>query len=148
MSKSMKGKYFHNLDAKGRLIIPAKLRDSIGREFVITQGIEDCLSIYSLEEWDKFTEKLDELGNSKSSARMIKMFFRENAYDAELDSQGRALIPQELRDNAHITKEVVIVGSGEKAEIWSKEDYDKLHEKPEFSKEYIRKLLEESDFNF
>ncbi len=145
MSKSMKGRYFHNIDSKGRLIIPAKLRDCIGREFVITQGIEDCLSVYSLEEWDKLMERLDKNGNSKSSVRYLKMFIRENACDAEIDSQGRTLIPQDMREKVNITKEVVIVGNGEKADIWSKEDYDKLHQKPEFSKEYLRQLLEESD---
>jgi len=148
VSESMKGKYFHNLDAKGRLIIPAKLRDSIGHKFVITQGFDNCLSAYSQEEWEKFTAKLDGLGNSKKNARMIKMFFRENAYDVEFDSQGRIVIPADLREMAEIVKEVAIVGSGEKIDIWSKENYDELHKQKEFSKEYIMDLLEESDFDF
>ena len=79
---------------------------------------------------------------------MIKMFFRENAYDVEFDSQGRIVIPADLREMAEIVKEVAIVGSGEKIDIWSKENYDELHKQKEFSKEYIMDLLEESDFDF
>ena len=147
MSESMKGKYFHNLDAKGRLIIPAKLRDSIGHKFVITQGFDNCLSAYSQEEWERFTEKLDGLG-TKKDARMLKMFFRENAYDVEFDSQGRIVIPADLRETANIVKEVAIIGNGKKIDIWSKEDYDELHKQPEFSKEHIMSLLENADFDF
>ena len=70
------------------------------------------------------------------------------AYDVEFDSQGRIVIPADLREMAEIVKEVAIVGSGEKIDIWSKENYDELHKQKEFSKEYIMDLLEESDFDF
>lgn len=148
MSRSMKGKYNHNIDAKGRLIIPAKLRDQLGREFVITRGLDGNLSAYSTEEWEKFAENLSNLGNNKADARKIRTFFFESAFDVEIDGTGRALIPQELRELAKIKKEVVIVGNMNKADIWSKELYDELHEQEEFSLDYIRNLVEESDFNF
>ena len=148
MSRSMKGKYNHNIDAKGRLIIPAKLREQLGREFVITRGLDGNLSAYSTEEWEKFAENLNNLGNNKADARKIRMFFFENAFDVEVDGTGRALIPQELREAAKIQKEVVIVGNMNNADIWSKELYDKIHEQEEFSLEYIKDLVEKSDFNF
>lgn len=147
MPKSMKGTFHHNIDSKGRLIIPSKLRDSLGTEFVVTQGLDTCLYLYSTEEWERFTEKLDQLGNSKL-ARDTKLFFRSNAADLEMDAQGRTLIPVELRESVGIRKGVVIVGSGEKAEIWSEEAWEEKIRKPEFSREYISQQLEASDLNF
>ena len=148
MSKNMKGTYTHNVDAKGRVIIPSKIRDILGREFVITLSFEDCLYLYSAEEWDNFTDRLRGLGNKTEATRNIRRFFQANARDAEIDTQGRTLIPSEFREELGLDKEVVIVGNGEKAEIWSKETWDKLNAKPELTKESIRKALEESDIDF
>ena len=138
MAKSMKGRFYHNIDAKGRLIIPAKLRDSIGTEFVITVGIDKCLSIYSEDEWEEFTERLDEsLRNSKENARKIKRHFR------------RAVISPELRAYAGIKKEVVIIGNGDKAEIWDRETYENEEmASEELSRENISNMLEEMDIDF
>ncbi|MCR5147776.1 MAG: division/cell wall cluster transcriptional repressor MraZ [Eubacterium sp.] len=143
----MIGNYNHNIDAKGRVIIPAKLRDSLGRQFVMTIGFEECIYLYSLDEWDKLAEKLRALGNKKDLARNIKRLFQANACDSEFDSQGRTLIPQNFREELGLDREVVIVGNGEKAEIWNKETWNKTFSKPELSKENIKKLLEESDFD-
>ena len=150
MAKSMKGRFYHNIDAKGRLIIPAKLRDSIGTEFVITVGIDKCLSIYSEDAWEEFTENLDEsLKNSKEKARKIKRHFRANAIDCEMDSQGRAVISPELRAYAGIKKEVVIIGNGDKAEIWDREIYENEElASEELSRESISNMLEEMDIDF
>ncbi len=148
MSKNMKGTYNHNIDAKGRVIIPSKIRDILGREFVITLGFEDCLYLYSAEEWDNFTDRLRAIGNKTEAARNIRRFFQANARDAEIDTQGRTLIPAEFRDELGIDKEVVIVGNGEKAEIWNKATWDELNNRPELTKESIRKALEESDIDF
>ena len=148
MSRSMIGNYNHNIDAKGRVIIPAKLRDALGRQFVMTIGFEECIYLYSIEEWDNFTEKLRALGNKKELARNIKRLFQANACDSEIDSQGRTLIPQSFRDELGLDKEVVIVGNGEKAEIWSKDKWNEIFSQPELSKENIKKMLEDSDFDF
>jgi MraZ protein len=148
MSKSMKGTFYHNIDAKGRLIIPSKLRDALGSEFVVTSSFEGCLYLYSNEEWEKFTDKLDNLGNKKSTARNLKRFFRSNATDCEIDAQGRTVIPPQLRKDNGIEKEVVVVGNGEKAEIWSKEAWEELKSDPMLSPEELKRQLEESDIDF
>ncbi len=148
MSKNMKGTFTHSVDAKGRVIIPSKIRDILGREFVITLGIDDCLYLYSTEEWDSFTDRLRAIGNKTEAARNIRRFFQANARDAEIDGQGRTLIPSEFREEIGIDKEVVIVGNGEKAEIWSKETWDALNKKPELTKEGVKKALEDIDYFF
>ena len=148
MSKNMKGNYSHSIDAKGRVIIPSKIRDILGREFVMTLSFEDCIYLYSQEEWDSFTDRLRGIGNKTEAARNIRRFFQANARDAEIDTQGRTLIPAEFRDELGIDKEVVIIGNGEKAEIWNKATWDALNERPELTKESIKKALEESDIDF
>lgn len=124
MAKSMKGQFNHNIDAKGRLIVPSKLRDQLGGSFVVTKGLDDCLYAYPEDEWEKFSDKLNSLPIANKNARQFKRFFQAGATDCEIDSQGRILLPQILREFAGINKEVVIIGNGEKAEIWSKERWD------------------------
>lgn len=148
MSKSMKGTYYHNLDAKGRLIVPSKLRDALGSEFVITPGFENCLYLYSNEEWDKFTEKLNGLGNKKGVVRNMKRYFQSSAADCEIDVQGRTLIPPQLRQKANLEKEVVVIGNGEKAEVWSRDAWEEQLKDPMMSPDMLMKQLEESDIDF
>ena len=148
MALSMKGTFKHNIDSKGRLIIPAKIRDSLGSSFVVTVGVDDCLSLYSIEEWENFTENLDRQSNNKANIRMLKRYFRSNAADVEMDSQGRVVIPQDLRDSAGITKEVVIIGDGEKAEVWDRAKWDELQKQDIFDKQNIRDMLESMDIDF
>ena len=148
MALSMKGTFKHNIDSKGRLIIPAKIRDSLGSSFVVTAGVDDCLSLYSIEEWENFTENLDRQSNNKANIRMLKRYFRSNAADVEMDSQGRVVIPQDLRDSAGITKEVVIIGDGEKAEVWDRAKWDELQKQDIFDKQNIRDMLESMDIDF
>lgn len=148
MAIDMIGRYFHNVDNKGRVIVPAKIRDYLGSEFVITESLDKCLYIFPQSEWDKFAAKLDMLGNSKTTSRNIRRFFLSNAAYCEIDGQGRTVIPQTLRKDANIEKEVVILGVGNKAEIWAKEEYDKLLQTEEFSKEAMRQNIEELDLDF
>jgi len=148
MSASMKGTYYHNLDAKGRVIIPSKIRDILGKEFVITPGFEQCLSLYSKEEWNNLTDKLRALGNKKEAVRNLKRYLQANASDCEVDSQGRTLIPPQLRTLVGLDKEVVIVGNGEKAEIWSKKNWDELMSAECFSPENLKAQLEDLDIDF
>ena len=112
----MTGQYAHNIDAKGRLFIPAKLREELGQTFHVTIGLDHCLSIYSNESWDAFMDKLRDLPYSKAKALRV---LSANAVDCEPDAQGRILIPAKLRQYADLQKEVVVIGSFGRAEIWS-----------------------------
>ena len=114
----MTGQYAHNIDAKGRLFIPAKLREELGETFHVTIGLDHCLSIYSNESWDAFMAKLRDLPYSKAKALRV---LSANAVDCEPDAQGRILIPAKLREYAGLTREVVVIGSFDRAEIWDAE---------------------------
>jgi len=124
MTKGMKGQSNHNLDAKGRLIIPARLREGLGDKFVLCRGMDNNIYAYPEEEWEKFSERLNGLPVSDAAARQFKSFFQGSATDCEVDGQFRIVIPQTLRGWAHIDKEVVMVGSGAVAEIWDKTAWD------------------------
>ncbi len=117
------GEYEHSLDAKGRLIMPAKLREDIGEKFIITKGLDGCLFAFSLEEWKNFEQKLRTLPISNKDARAFSRFFFAGAIDCEIDKQGRFLITSNLREFAKLEKEIVIVGMDSRIEIWSKEKW-------------------------
>lgn len=113
------GKFSHNLDAKKRLFIPAKHREQLGDTFVITRNVDKCLSVFSMEEWEKYTDKLEQLPTTQ--AREIARFIYSNAADVQPDAQGRVLIPADLLEYAGIVKNVVVIGCGRRAEIWAEE---------------------------
>ncbi len=114
------GEYNHTIDAKGRLIIPSKFRDSLGDEFVVTKGLDGCLFVYDNKEWSAFEEKLKSLPLTNKDARQFVRFFLAGATLAEVDKQGRILVPANLREFAGLAKEVVLVGVASRVEIWSK----------------------------
>ncbi|WP_297981650.1 division/cell wall cluster transcriptional repressor MraZ [uncultured Methanobrevibacter sp.] len=113
------GEYNHSLDAKGRVIVPAKFREQLGDVFVISQGLDGCLFVFPRSEWTKFEEKLKELPMSDKNARKFVRFFLAGASETEIDKQGRILIPPVLREFAGLTKDITFVGVGGRAEIWS-----------------------------
>ena len=114
----MTGQYAHNIDAKGRLFIPAKLREELGETFHVTIGPDHCLTIYPNDTWDDFMAKFHDMPYSKGkSLRALSA----NAVDCEPDGQGRILIPAKLRKYADLEKEVVVIGSFDRAEIWNAE---------------------------
>ena len=117
------GEYNHTIDAKGRLIIPAKFRETLGEEFILTRGLDGCLSIYPMDEWKSFEEKLKALPRTDKNARAFLRFFVAGATSCELDRQGRILVPSTLREFAGLEKEVVLTGSLTRIEIWSKEKW-------------------------
>ena len=117
------GEYNHTIDAKGRLIIPSKFRESLGDEFVVTKGMDGCLFVYDNEEWKKFEEKLLSLPMMDKQVRQFTRYFLAGAASVEVDKQGRILIPSVLREFADITKDAVLVGVGSRIEIWSKEKW-------------------------
>ena len=114
------GEYNHTIDAKGRLIIPSKFRDKLGDEFVVTKGLDGCLFVYDNAEWSAFEEKLKSLPLTNKDARQFVRFFLAGATLAEVDKQGRILVPSTLREFAALEKEVVLVGVASRVEIWSK----------------------------
>ena len=118
------GEYHHNIDDKGRLIIPSKFRYNLGEKFIVTRGIENCLFVYSLEDWKKIVEKLESLPFTKKDARSFIRFFLSGATEAEFDKQGRINVTSSLINYANLKKECVIIGSGNRLEIWSLADWN------------------------
>ncbi len=118
------GEYHHSIDDKNRLIIPSKFRDGLGNEFVVTRGIENCLFVYSRDEWDKIVSKLEGLPFTKRDARSFIRFFLSGATVAEFDKQGRVNITSPLISYANIDKECVIIGAGDRLEIWSADNWN------------------------
>ena len=123
------GEYSHSLDTKGRVIMPAKLRQDIGEKFIITKGLDGCLFAFSQAEWFNFEEKLKTLPLSDKNARNFVRFFLSGATECEIDKQGRFLIPNNLREAANLEKDVIIIGVGTRLEIWNKETWKKCDEK-------------------
>lgn len=117
------GEYEHSLDAKGRLIMPAKIREDIGEKFIITKGLDGCLFGFSQNEWNNFEEKLKTLPLTNKNARDFVRFFLSGAIECEIDKQGRFLIASNLREYATMEKEVIIIGVGTRIEIWNKDKW-------------------------
>lgn len=110
------GEFQHSLDPKGRVNFPAKLREGLGARFIVTKGLDNCLFVYSEEEWAVLAEKIRGLPMSK--ARGLQRFLFAGAVDVEPDKQGRVLIPANLREYAGLTKDIMIIGASVRAEIW------------------------------
>lgn len=120
------GKHEHNLDAKGRVFIPAKIKEHLSDTFIMTKSVDSCIAVYSMDMWEKYVEKLSALPAMK--ARGIQRFIFASAVEASVDSQGRVLIPQSLREYAGLEKEVIIIGNNDHAEIWNATRYDETAE--------------------
>lgn len=117
------GEYEHSVDAKGRLIMPAKLKSDIGDTFIVTKGLDSCLFVFSQNEWSNFQEKLKTLPLTNKNARDFVRFFLSGATECEIDKQGRFLIVSNLREYAGLEKDVVIIGVGTRLEIWDREKW-------------------------
>ena len=117
------GEYEHSLDAKGRLIMPAKIREDIGEKFIVTKGLDGCLFGFSQNEWTNFEEKLKALPLTNKNARDFVRFFLSGATECEVDKQGRFLIASNLREYANMEKDVVIIGVGTRLEIWNRDKW-------------------------
>lgn len=118
------GEYHHNIDDKSRLIIPSKFRLDLGDKFIITKGLDKCLFVYPINEWQSIVSKLKSLPFTKRDARNFTRFFLSGAAECEFDKQGRINITSPLVHYANIKKECVIIGVNERIEIWSKENFD------------------------
>ena len=118
--------YNHTIDAKGRLIIPAKFREALGEEFVVSKGMDGCLFVYANDDWNAFEQKLTSLPLINKEARQFARFFLAGAAQVELDKQGRILLPATLRTFAGLENNVVLVGVGSRVEIWSKDKWETM----------------------
>lgn len=138
----MTGEYQHSLDNKGRLFIPAKLREELGEVFYITLSMERCLCAYSAENWQDFSDKVSAMPYVKQR-RMRPLF--AHAAKCELDSQGRTIIPQNLRAYANLTKNVTVIGCNNHAELWDSDAWQHVYDE-ETTPENIAAAMEELDF--
>lgn len=118
------GTYNNSIDTKNRMIVPSKHRDQLGGRCVLTKGMDKCLYIYSMAEWEKQMDKIEALPESDPKVRVFIRHFCANAVDCEFDKQGRIVIPAELKEYAGIDKELVTMGAMRKIEVWSKEVWD------------------------
>ncbi len=131
------GEYEHSLDVKGRLIMPAKLREDMGEKFIITKGLDGCLFGFSQNEWSNFEEKLKTLPLTNKNARDFVRFFLSGAIECEIDKQGRFLIAGNLREYANMEKDVVIIGVGTRLEIWNKDKWKEYNSEENISADEI-----------
>ncbi|GFR53660.1 MraZ protein [Bacillus velezensis] len=127
------GEYRHTVDAKGRMIVPAKFRDGLGEQFVLTRGLDQCLFGYPMNEWKLIEEKLKALPLTKKDARAFTRFFFSGATECELDKQGRVNIASSLLNYAKLEKECVVIGVSNRIELWSKVIWEQYTEEQEDS---------------
>ena len=120
------GEYHHNIDEKGRLIIPSKFREDIGNEFVVTRGLDGCLFVYATKEWNNIVSKLRTLPFTRKDARTFNRFFMSSASTLEFDKQGRINLPSSLINYAGLQKECTIIGVNDRLEIWATDKFDNL----------------------
>ena len=118
------GEFQHNIDVKGRMIVPAKFREGLGSQFIVTRGLDKCLFIYPMQEWQEVEEKLKKLPLTKKDARAFTRFFFSGAIECEVDKQGRINLPQTLRTYADLDKECIVIGVSNRVELWAKDVWD------------------------
>ncbi|WP_369380769.1 division/cell wall cluster transcriptional repressor MraZ [Lysinibacillus fusiformis] len=140
------GEYQHSVDAKGRLIVPAKFREALGEAFVVTRGLDNCLFGYPMNEWRKLEEKLKDLPMTKKDTRAFARFFFSGATEVEIDKQGRINIPATLMQHAHLVKECVVLGVSNRIEIWAKDPWETYFSESEQSFNEIAENMIGFDF--
>ena len=118
------GTYRHAVDAKGRLFIPVRLREELGETFMVTRGLQNCLRLYPMKEWEAFAAKIAALPETR--AKDVRHYFFANAFDTSLDGQGRVTLPADCIKFASLEKNVVLVGDDTRLEIWDEERWDAL----------------------
>lgn len=141
------GEYEHTLDKKGRLILPARIRETAKANFIekfyVTRGLDECLFVFSEDEWKSQEGRFKQLSFTKSEARRFNRLFFSGAVEIVPDGQGRMLIPKYLKDYAGIKKDVVIAGISNRIEIWDKDKWNKFHSDNKNSfEETAEKLIE------
>jgi MraZ protein len=142
------GEHQHSIDDKGRIIIPAKFRDDLGSQFIVTRGLDSCLFVYPMSEWGILEAKLKSLPLMKSDARAFTRFFFSGAMECELDKQGRVNLPSNLREYAKLDKDCVVLGVSNRVEVWSKAIWEGYYQQSEEAFNEIAEKLVDFDFNF
>ncbi len=137
------GEYSHSVDTKGRVSVPAKFREELGDSFILTKGLDNCLFIYSMDEWKILESKLKQLPLTNRDARAFVRFFFSGATECGLDSQGRIRIPTNLREHATLEKEATIIGVGTRIEIWSNKEWQEYNNDDNLSYDEIASKMEE-----
>lgn len=126
------GEYSHTLDDKDRFILPAKFRDKLKelsrKKFYITRGLDGCLFLFHQDSWEKLEDKLKNLSFTKQQSRFFNRLYFSGAYEFEVDSQGRVMVPAYLKEYAQIKREIMIVGIADRIEIWDKNLWSKFYE--------------------
>lgn len=140
------GEYHHNIDDKGRIIIPSKLRDELGDIVIATRGLDNCIFIYKEEQWKNITSKLQTLPFTKKDARNFTRIFLSGATLCEFDKQGRIKLPLSLCSYALLDKECIIIGVNDRLEIWSRDKWNDFFNDNNDSLSDMADHLFESDF--
>lgn len=135
------GEYNHTIDAKGRLIIPAKFREALGDEFVVTKGMDGCLFAYDEAGWTNMVQRLQKLDLNQKNHRTYVRHLLAGAATVEVDKQGRILLPANLREFAALDKDVLLAGVGSRVEIWNKEKWQTMMQEEEATIEEISEQL-------
>ena len=141
-TKLLIGEYEHSLDAKGRVIMPARLREDMGEKFILTKGLDGCLFGFSQNEWANFEEKLKTLPLTNKNARDFVRFFLSGATECEMDKQGRFLVASNLREYAEMDKEIVVIGVGNRIEIWNKQKWNAHNSSENISADEIAEKMD------
>lgn len=137
------GEFEHSLDAKARLIVPSRFREGLGEFFILTRGLDSCLFAYPMSEWEVIETKLKNLPLTKGDARAFARLFFSGATECEVDKQGRIILPTNLRQHAHIDKDVVVIGVATRVEIWAREVWDRYAKEAEQDYEKIAENIVE-----
>ena len=135
------GEYVHILDAKKRLSLPSKFRKKFGKKVVVTRGLDNCLFLYPLKEWVKISEKLGELGIGQADTRGFNRFMFSGAVETDVDSVGRILIPDFLKDFANLKNKVVLAGIYSRVEIWNEQHWNKYKKRIEGQADQLAEKL-------
>lgn len=125
------GEYQHLIDEKGRLAIPMKFRDRLGKGAVVTRGLDSCLFVFPMDEWKKLAEKLSSLPFSQANSRAFARLMLAGAMDVEVDKQGRVVIPEYLRKYAKLGKDTVVAGLYSRVEVWDRKRWESYKSKTE-----------------
>ncbi|MHB1004027.1 MAG: division/cell wall cluster transcriptional repressor MraZ [Chloroflexota bacterium] len=135
------GEFDHSVDDKGRLAIPAKFRERFADGVVVTRGLDHCLFVYTANDWATLADKIAGLPLTQADARAFSRLMFSGATDAQLDKQGRVIVPSYLRDYARIQSDVVIIGVNTRLEIWDRDSWAQTRAKVEEEGEFIAEQL-------
>ncbi len=142
------GEYQHNLDSKGRITMPSKFRDGLGKNFYITKGMDGCLFVFPEEQWIEMDKKINNLRLSRKESRGIARLFYAGAIDVSLDKMGRVLLPGNLRQYASLDKEAIVIGVSTRVEIWDKDRWESYNDDEDFNYDILTEKMSDLDIDF